>query len=180
MEIIIDRENVALIDAYNKMGIVEEIITREEFETNFHIDLSETTNVTYSPLRKQFFVTYGEIDVRVFESPASNVILNHIEINKDAIVSYIENKWIEEHKPSQYHIMKEDGKWYISPENQVLLDNENKVIEAISYLKQTDWVIVKITEMQLEGADTTSLMEKYKEELVNRTFYRNLINSLEE
>ena len=58
-------------------------------------------------------------------------------------------------------------------------DKAKQIAEATKYLSDTDWVIVKITEMQLEGVDTTSLMEKYKEELVNRTHYRNLINSLE-
>lgn len=58
-------------------------------------------------------------------------------------------------------------------------DKLNQLREATKYLSDSDWVIVKITEMQLEGVDTTALMEKYKEELINRTFYRNLINQLE-
>ena len=58
-------------------------------------------------------------------------------------------------------------------------DKATQIAEATKYLSDTDWVIVKITEMQLEGVDTASLMEKYKEELISRTYYRNLINQLE-
>ena len=58
-------------------------------------------------------------------------------------------------------------------------DKVNQIAKATKYLSDTDWVIVKITEMQLEGVDTASLMKKYKEELISRTYYRNLINQLE-
>ena len=92
--------------------------------------------------------------------------------------------------------IKDSSRLYITPDKKVstysneeikdasdaLKTQESKatqVAEATKYLYDTDWVIVKITEMQLEGVDTASLMEKYKEELINRTYYRNLINQLE-
>jgi len=179
MELIIDRDNVALVDYNNKMGKVEELITREEFESTFHISLNGITNVTYAPLKNQYFVTYGEVDVKVFNDTTKNEVLNHIVVNKDAIVAYIEAKWIEEHKPSKYHIMQENGTWYISPENQVLLDNEDRIVAATLYLKQTDWIIVKINEAQLLGQDTQPLLTKYSAELAERETKREIINSLE-
>jgi hypothetical protein len=50
-----------------------------------------------------------------------------------------------------------------------------KVSEAKSYLESTDWIVTKITEIQLAGGDVEALKVKYATELAERKLMREVI-----
>ena len=47
--------------------------------------------------------------------------------------------------------------------------------EALIYLASTDWIITKITELQLEGVDVEPLKVKYADELAKRKLMREVV-----
>lgn len=61
----------------------------------------------------------------------------------------------------------------------VLLDNEflaeQEKIDAENYLSETDWIIAKISESQLQGEDITALLEKYSAEITKRAECRAIL-----
>lgn len=61
----------------------------------------------------------------------------------------------------------------------VLLDNEflaeQEKIDAENYLSETDWIIAKISESQLQGEDITALLEKYSAEIAKRAECRAIL-----
>lgn len=181
MEILIERDLAVLIDTQDISGeFVEEVMNIADFEKDFSISLNNVTSVVYAPFKNQYFITYGENDLKVFDSPDKNEVLNHIHINREAIRKKLKLIWLKNRLPSPFHTIDEDSEdIIITTENAILLEASNKLSEAKTYLADTDWIIVKISEMQLEGVDINILKEKYKEELINRTYYRNLINQLE-
>jgi len=80
---------------------------------------------------------------------------------------------VEKLKPTSYD---EEGNVI----NKFELINDEYVIafekyEAIEYLKSTDWIIVKISEKQIEGVDISDLLNKYKEQLDKRKELRELL-----
>ena len=80
---------------------------------------------------------------------------------------------VEKLKPTSY-----DEKGNVI--NKFELINDEYVIafekyEAIEYLKSTDWIIVKISEKQIEGVDISDLLNKYKEQLDKRKELRELL-----
>jgi len=52
--------------------------------------------------------------------------------------------------------------------------------DAERQLKKTDWVISKISEIQIEGGDVTSTKEKYADILSQRKVIREKSNEIEE
>jgi hypothetical protein len=52
---------------------------------------------------------------------------------------------------------------------------EQAKAEAQQYLNETDWIVVKIAEIQLEGGDVEALKTKYATELAERKIMRELI-----
>jgi hypothetical protein len=58
--------------------------------------------------------------------------------------------------------------------------NQRKVGEAKRYLEETDWIVTKIAESQVLGADIAELLAKYSVELDQREASRALINNIEE
>ena len=56
--------------------------------------------------------------------------------------------------------------------------NQKLIEEAKRYLKETDWIVVKINEYQLSGEDISPLLDKYAVELQTRKEKRDLINEL--
>lgn len=56
---------------------------------------------------------------------------------------------------------------------------EQDIAEAKQYLAETDWIVTKIAEAEIEGLDTTGLKAKYVNELSERKAKRNQINSAE-
>lgn len=56
---------------------------------------------------------------------------------------------------------------------------EYQLAEAKTYLADTDWIIVKISEASAMGTDVEELKTKYAEELIGRSEARNKINELE-
>ena len=80
---------------------------------------------------------------------------------------------VEKLKPTSYD---EEGNVI----NKFELINDEYVIafekyEAIEYLKSTDWIIVKISEKQIEGVDISDLLNKYKEQFDKRKELRELL-----
>lgn len=53
---------------------------------------------------------------------------------------------------------------------------DTAIAEAKEYLSDTDWVISKIAEVQIEGGDVDSLKAKYADVLSNRAMMRETIN----
>ena len=56
---------------------------------------------------------------------------------------------------------------------------EQDIAEAKQYLAESDWIVTKIAEAQIEGLDTTALKAKYIDELSHRKLMRDVINGLE-
>ena len=48
-------------------------------------------------------------------------------------------------------------------------------LEAQQYLNETDWIVTKIAELQIEGGDVEALILKYESELAKRKVMRDLI-----
>jgi len=55
----------------------------------------------------------------------------------------------------------------------------NDITEAKQYLAESDWIVTKIAEAQIEGLDITALKAKYIDELSHRKLMRDVINGLE-
>jgi len=53
------------------------------------------------------------------------------------------------------------------------------IAEAKQYLAESDWIVTKIAEADIEGLDTTALKAKYIDELSHRKLMRDVINGLE-
>ena len=49
---------------------------------------------------------------------------------------------------------------------------------ALKYLVDTDWIVVKISEVGLDGGDVESLKAKYAAEIANRAVARTVLNTL--
>lgn len=58
-------------------------------------------------------------------------------------------------------------------------ENTTKVSEAKQYLADTDWIVVKINEANINGEDISDLLTKYADIFISRADARVLINSLE-
>ena len=58
-------------------------------------------------------------------------------------------------------------------------DKKSQINEKLNYLKNTDWVVVKINEAKVQDEDVSPLLEKYSEVLANRKQVRDEINVLE-
>ena len=56
---------------------------------------------------------------------------------------------------------------------------EQDIAEAKQYLSESDWIVAKIAEADIEGRDTTDLKAKYIDELSHRKLMREVINSAE-
>lgn len=56
---------------------------------------------------------------------------------------------------------------------------EQDIAEAKQYLSESDWIVTKIAEADIEGLDTTALKAKYIDELSHRKLMRDVINGLE-
>jgi hypothetical protein len=56
---------------------------------------------------------------------------------------------------------------------------EKDIAEAKQYLSESDWIVTKIAEADIEGLDTTALKAKYIDELSHRKLMREVINSAE-
>ena len=52
---------------------------------------------------------------------------------------------------------------------------EQAKAEAQQYLNETDWIVTKIAEIQLEGGDVEALKVKYATKLAERKLMRELI-----
>jgi len=59
----------------------------------------------------------------------------------------------------------------------VFVDHEaqEKASEAKAYLSSTDWIVTKISELQLEGVDVEPLKVKYAAELAERKLMREVV-----
>lgn len=55
-----------------------------------------------------------------------------------------------------------------------------KIQELKQYLKDTDYAVIKMYEMAIQGESIIELLKEYKEILSKRKEARNLINELEE
>lgn len=55
-----------------------------------------------------------------------------------------------------------------------------KIQELKQYLKDTDYAVIKMYEMAIQGESIIELLKEYKEILSKREEARNLINELEE
>ena len=55
-----------------------------------------------------------------------------------------------------------------------------KIQELKQYLKDTDYTVIKMYEMAIQGESIIELLKEYKEILSKRKEARNLINELEE
>jgi hypothetical protein len=53
------------------------------------------------------------------------------------------------------------------------------IAEAKQYLAESDWIVTKIAEADIEGLDTAALKAKYIDELSHRKLMRDVINGLE-
>ncbi|RDL44701.1 hypothetical protein DN730_09980 [Marinomonas piezotolerans] len=62
---------------------------------------------------------------------------------------------------------------------QLAREKELQIKDARALLSSTDWVITKIGEARITGADDTALIEKYASVLAEREEARQLINELE-
>ena len=58
-------------------------------------------------------------------------------------------------------------------------DRETLLRKAKQYLQNTDWIVAKIGESQMNGDDITPLLGKYSLELLERKTKREVINSYE-
>jgi hypothetical protein len=56
---------------------------------------------------------------------------------------------------------------------------EKDIAEAKQYLAESDWIVTKIAEADIEGRDTTDLKAKYIDKLSHRKLMREVINSAE-
>lgn len=54
-----------------------------------------------------------------------------------------------------------------------------KLNESKAYLKETDWVVVKIAEKVINNEDTSALKTQYKDILDKRVALRTEINNLQ-
>ncbi len=64
--------------------------------------------------------------------------------------------------------------------NEAQLASDNLVItQAEQYLSDTDWIVVKVSELIIDGIDTTDIKQQYATELDKRTISRDTINSLQ-
>lgn len=57
---------------------------------------------------------------------------------------------------------------------------EYEKLKLKEYLKNTDYVVIKIYETAMQGGNIIELLKEYKETLIKREEARNLINELEE
>lgn len=55
---------------------------------------------------------------------------------------------------------------------------QSQIAEAKAYLANTDWIVTKISEAQIQGRDIASMIEKYSATLTEREAARALINIL--
>jgi hypothetical protein len=51
----------------------------------------------------------------------------------------------------------------------------NDITEAKQYLAESDWIVTKIAELQLEGVDVEPLKAKYADELAERKLMREVV-----
>lgn len=74
----------------------------------------------------------------------------------------------------------EDGTIDTVTEDRVKADKElqDSINTAKQYLTDTDWIIVKLQEVQLLGSDISEMLTKYSAELTKREECRTLINEL--
>lgn len=98
-------------------------------------------------------------------------------------IQMLRNKCVEfgtETTVEQELIVKEVQEVFIPTLQEELdrLANEQKVQEAIWYLKSTDWIITKLNEYKLLGIDIAPLLEKYSIELIKREECRQIQNEL--
>jgi hypothetical protein len=64
--------------------------------------------------------------------------------------------------------------------NEAQLASDNLVItQAEQYLSDTDWIVVKVSELVIDGIDTTDIKQQYATELDKRKVSRDTINSLQ-
>lgn len=59
------------------------------------------------------------------------------------------------------------------------LQKQRQLFTAKTYLKNTDYIVIKIYEAVIKGQDTSELLSKYAEQLTKRETYRNSIDTLE-
>jgi hypothetical protein len=67
----------------------------------------------------------------------------------------------------------------IDPVKQQKAKQEKDIAEAKTYLSETDWIVTKIAEADIEGRDTTDLKAKYVDKLSHRKLMREVINNAE-
>lgn len=72
--------------------------------------------------------------------------------------------------------------------NEIVVDSvqeqinnlEQEITEAKEYLKETDYIVIKINEYKLQDIPVDSLLIQYSSELAEREAKRELINTLEQ
>lgn len=67
----------------------------------------------------------------------------------------------------------------IDPIKKQKLNKEQDIAQAKQYLSESDWIVTKIAEADIEGRDTTDLKSQYIDKLSHRKLMREVINSAE-
>ena len=112
------------------------------------------------------------------ESEIAEKILEHIskgKITQEDILGFD----VKLHPNTIIESENEDGSFETQEiENGNRLEFHTKCEKANAewYLKDTDWVISKIGEMQIEGQDFSELLIKYKDVLETRKEMREILN----
>ena len=67
----------------------------------------------------------------------------------------------------------------INEDKKQAIKQEQDIAEAKKYLAESDWIVTKIAEADIEGRDTTDLKAKYIDKLSHRKLMREVINNAE-
>lgn len=103
---------------------------------------------------------------------------NDNDEKQEGIHLTVSDTFFNENKGKDFKIV--DGELVVNTIKEQISLKENQITEAKQYLLDTDYVVIKINEHQLQDKPIEPLLIKYSVELAEREAKRELINTLEQ